>query len=323
MDRARPRVRRARGPLRLRADRDPGVRARRGVRPVGRVDRRRAARRCTSSPTVGDRRLALRPEGTAPVVRAYVQHKKHGPVEGLVPRPALPVRAPPEGPLPPALAARDRGPGPGRPRRRRRGDRVRARAPPGPGCARRHARSSSTRWAIARAEPSTSASFATTCSRTATSWVREFRERVEANPLRVLDSKRDDWQDVIERAPQLTEHLSDTSREHFEQVQRGLDELGIQYELDAPPRARLRLLHEHDVRVRERRARRRAERGPRRRALRQPRRGDGRAAHAGDRVRHGDRAPADRRRTRWARCRRPRRGSTCSSSTASRAVAKH
>jgi histidyl-tRNA synthetase len=27
----------------------------------------------------GDRRLALRPEGTAPVVRAYVQHKKHGP----------------------------------------------------------------------------------------------------------------------------------------------------------------------------------------------------------------------------------------------------
>jgi histidyl-tRNA synthetase len=59
----------------------------------------------------------------------------------------------------------------------------------------------------------------------------EFRERVAANPLRVLDSKREDWQDVIERAPQLTEHLSDASREHFEQVQRGLDELGIHYEL--------------------------------------------------------------------------------------------
>jgi histidyl-tRNA synthetase len=59
----------------------------------------------------------------------------------------------------------------------------------------------------------------------------EFRERVEANPLRILDSKREDWQDVIERAPQLTEHLSDKSREHFEQVQRGLDALGIQYEL--------------------------------------------------------------------------------------------
>jgi histidyl-tRNA synthetase len=59
----------------------------------------------------------------------------------------------------------------------------------------------------------------------------EFHDRVAANPLRVLDSKREDWQDVIERAPQLTEHLSDASREHFEQVQRGLDELGIHYEL--------------------------------------------------------------------------------------------
>jgi histidyl-tRNA synthetase len=58
-----------------------------------------------------------------------------------------------------------------------------------------------------------------------------FLERVEANPLRVLDSKVDDWQDVIERAPQLTAHLSDESRESFEIVQRRLDELGIRYEL--------------------------------------------------------------------------------------------
>ena len=60
----------------------------------------------------------------------------------------------------------------------------------------------------------------------------DFRERVDANPLRVLDSKREDWQDVIERAPQLTEHLSDESRAEFEQVQRRLDALGIRYELD-------------------------------------------------------------------------------------------
>jgi histidyl-tRNA synthetase len=59
----------------------------------------------------------------------------------------------------------------------------------------------------------------------------EFLERVEASPLRVLDSKRDDWLDVIERAPQLTEHLSPESRAHFEQVQAGLDALGIAYEL--------------------------------------------------------------------------------------------
>ncbi len=59
----------------------------------------------------------------------------------------------------------------------------------------------------------------------------EFVERVEASPLRVLDSKREDWLDVVERAPQLTEHLSSASREHFEQVQAGLDALGIAFEI--------------------------------------------------------------------------------------------
>jgi histidyl-tRNA synthetase len=59
----------------------------------------------------------------------------------------------------------------------------------------------------------------------------EFRERVEANPMRVLDTKVPDWQDVVGRAPQLTEHLSDVARVHFEQVQEGLQALGISYEL--------------------------------------------------------------------------------------------
>ena len=57
----------------------------------------------------------------------------------------------------------------------------------------------------------------------------EFVERVEANPMRVLDSKAPDWQDVVERAPQLTEHLSDAALDHFEQVQEGLQALGIKY----------------------------------------------------------------------------------------------
>ncbi|MFI5054017.1 MAG: histidine--tRNA ligase [Acidimicrobiia bacterium] len=59
-----------------------------------------------------------------------------------------------------------------------------------------------------------------------------FRDRVEANPLRVLDSKERQWQDVIKRAPQITEHLSDAAREHFEAVQQGLDQLGIEYEIN-------------------------------------------------------------------------------------------
>ncbi len=59
----------------------------------------------------------------------------------------------------------------------------------------------------------------------------EFLTRAETHPLRLLDSKTEAWQDVIERAPQLTEHLSDASLHHFERVQHGLDSLGIRYEL--------------------------------------------------------------------------------------------
>jgi histidyl-tRNA synthetase len=59
----------------------------------------------------------------------------------------------------------------------------------------------------------------------------EFLERVEANPLRVLDAKVPDWQDVIESAPQLTEHLSDAAAAEFEAVQAGLRALGVDFEL--------------------------------------------------------------------------------------------
>jgi histidyl-tRNA synthetase len=59
-----------------------------------------------------------------------------------------------------------------------------------------------------------------------------FRERVAANPLRVLDAKDTDWQDVIEHAPQITECLGDAARQHFEVVQRGLDRLGIAHEIN-------------------------------------------------------------------------------------------
>ncbi len=59
----------------------------------------------------------------------------------------------------------------------------------------------------------------------------EFGVRAQEHPLRLLDAKDPEYQDVIERAPQLTEYLSGESREHFERVQQGLDALGIAYEL--------------------------------------------------------------------------------------------
>ena len=55
--------------------------------------------------------------------------------------------------------------------------------------------------------------------------------RAEANPLRILDSKRADWQDMIERAPQIGEYLSPESAQQFERVQEGLQVLGIDFEI--------------------------------------------------------------------------------------------
>jgi len=56
-------------------------------------------------------------------------------------------------------------------------------------------------------------------------------ERADANPLRILDSKRPDWADMLERAPQLGEYLSDESAAHFARVQEGLQSLGISFEI--------------------------------------------------------------------------------------------
>ncbi|MFZ4585733.1 MAG: histidine--tRNA ligase [Acidimicrobiia bacterium] len=59
----------------------------------------------------------------------------------------------------------------------------------------------------------------------------EFAERAEANPLRLLDAKNPEWQAVLDRAPKLPDYLNDESRAALERVQRGLDALGIEYEL--------------------------------------------------------------------------------------------
>jgi len=55
--------------------------------------------------------------------------------------------------------------------------------------------------------------------------------RAEANPLRVLDSKRDDWQTMIDAAPQIGDYLTDTAAADFELVQSGLRALGIDFEI--------------------------------------------------------------------------------------------
>ena len=54
---------------------------------------------------------------------------------------------------------------------------------------------------------------------------------LERNPLRVLDSKRAEDQPVIEEAPLMTDFLTGASADHFDEVRAGLDSLGAAYEV--------------------------------------------------------------------------------------------
>ncbi len=60
----------------------------------------------------------------------------------------------------------------------------------------------------------------------------EHRQRFEANPLRVLDCKRPGCRAATEGAPALVDHLCDPCRDHFVRVRVGLDVLGVPYQLD-------------------------------------------------------------------------------------------
>ncbi len=56
--------------------------------------------------------------------------------------------------------------------------------------------------------------------------------RLEGNPLRILDSKNPDLQDIIAAAPTLPEYLDEPSRQHFAGLCRHLDAVGIKYVLN-------------------------------------------------------------------------------------------
>jgi histidyl-tRNA synthetase len=178
----------------------------------------------------GNRRLALRPEGTAPVVRAYVQHKKHGPWKVWYLAPLFRYER--------AQRGRYR-------QHWQLGVEALGLDDPdvdveviafGHGLLRDLGVLGRTTLLLnSMGDKDGRAKYADVLRRYLLEHGNElgdeFRARAEANPLRVLDSKDTAWQEVIERAPQLTEHLGEASRVHFEQVQRGLDELDIHYEL--------------------------------------------------------------------------------------------
>jgi len=57
----------------------------------------------------------------------------------------------------------------------------------------------------------------------------DSQRRVDSNPLRVLDSKVPQTQDILRDAPSILDYLDDASRAHFEYLRQGLGDLGIDH----------------------------------------------------------------------------------------------
>ncbi len=60
----------------------------------------------------------------------------------------------------------------------------------------------------------------------------DCKRRLERNPLRVLDCKAEQCQPVIAGAPNIRDHLCDDCRTHFDQLLQYLDNAGIEYDIN-------------------------------------------------------------------------------------------
>ncbi len=61
---------------------------------------------------------------------------------------------------------------------------------------------------------------------------RESLNRLMINPLRVLDSKNEEDQKIVEHAPNILDYLNSDSKRRFENICKGLDYLNINYTID-------------------------------------------------------------------------------------------
>lgn len=61
----------------------------------------------------------------------------------------------------------------------------------------------------------------------------ESQERLESNPLRILDSKVRGDREILADAPRIDGSLTEEARKHFERVQQLLDLVGVSYRLDS------------------------------------------------------------------------------------------
>ena len=60
----------------------------------------------------------------------------------------------------------------------------------------------------------------------------DCQNRLEKNPLRILDCKVDHELDIIKNAPKMSDYLTDSAKEYFENVKKYLDACNIPYVVD-------------------------------------------------------------------------------------------
>ena len=60
----------------------------------------------------------------------------------------------------------------------------------------------------------------------------DSQRRLETNPMRILDSKNPEVQEIVDGAPQLNDFIDDDSRQHFEQLCGILDAAKVSYEIN-------------------------------------------------------------------------------------------
>ncbi|MDP3562374.1 MAG: histidine--tRNA ligase [Legionellaceae bacterium] len=60
----------------------------------------------------------------------------------------------------------------------------------------------------------------------------DSKRRLDRSPMRILDSKNPDMKSLIQNAPKLIDVLSETSRNHFNELCAGLDALGVAYRVN-------------------------------------------------------------------------------------------
>ena len=178
----------------------------------------------------GGRHIALRPEGTAPVARAFVEHHPDVPWKVWYATPAFRYERPQAGRL-----------------RQHHQVGVECIGSPDPDVdveviALGHAYLSALglrQWRLVLNSMGTPADRAVYAG-ILQAWLRERvgdlsagdAAKVEGHPLRVLDTKDPDTQAVLVDAPRMADHLDAASVAHGERVQAGLRALGIAFEVD-------------------------------------------------------------------------------------------